>query len=170
MDAHGRLFGVDDGAFGRARGDDGTPGAPSLLAQQPCRLEWTINAYNLVFACSLLTGAALGDRFGRRRMLCTGLMIFIGASLLAGLPPTIGVLILARALQGLGAAMMVPLTLTVVTDAFPPERLGWAIGSWSGVGALSGALGLVVGGGVVRGHGIVAAATRGAPGSPSRSP
>jgi len=112
-------------------------------------LEWTINAYNLIFACSLLTGAALGDRFGRRRMLCVGLTIFVSASLLAGLSPTIGVLILARALQGLGAAMMVPLTLTVVTDAFPPERLGWAIGIWSGVGALSGALGPVVGGVVV---------------------
>jgi EmrB/QacA subfamily drug resistance transporter len=112
-------------------------------------LEWTVNAYNLVFACSLLTGAALGDRFGRRRMLCVGLAVFVGASLFAGLAPSIGVLIFARAMQGLGAAITVPLTLTVVTDAFPPERLGWAIGIWSGVAALSGALGPVVGGSVV---------------------
>jgi EmrB/QacA subfamily drug resistance transporter len=113
-------------------------------------LEWTVNAYNLSFACLLLTGAALGDRFGRRRMLCTGLAVFTGASLLAGLAPTIGVLVAARAMQGAGAAIMVPLTLTLVTGAYPPERRGWAIGIWSGVGALSGAIGPFVGGAVVQ--------------------
>src|SRR5690242_11430859 len=90
-------------------------------------LEWNVNAYNLAFACLLLTGAALGDRFGRRRMLCIGLATFTGASLLAGLAPAIGVLIAARALQGAGAAIMVPLTLTLVAGAYPPERRGWAI-------------------------------------------
>jgi Major Facilitator Superfamily len=113
-------------------------------------LEWTVNAYNLSFACLLLTGAALGDRFGRRRMLCTGLAIFTGASLLAGLAPTIGVLVAARAMQGAGSAIMVPLTLTLVTGAYPPGRRGWAIGIWGGVGGLSGAIGPFVGGAVVQ--------------------
>ncbi len=113
-------------------------------------LEWTVNAYNLSFACLLLTGAALGDRFGRRRMLCAGLAIFTSASLLAGLAPTIGVLVAARAMQGAGAAVMVPLTLTLVTGAYPPERRGWAIGIWGGVGGLSGAVGPFVGGAVVQ--------------------
>jgi EmrB/QacA subfamily drug resistance transporter len=114
-------------------------------------LEWTVNAYNLSFACLLLTGAALGDRFGRRRMLCAGLAIFVAASLLAGLAPTAGVLIAARALQGAGAAVMVPLTLTLVTDAYPIDKRGWAIGIWSAAGGLSGALGPFVGGAVVQG-------------------
>lgn len=113
-------------------------------------LEWTVNAYNLALACTLLTGAALGDRFGRRRMFCIGLTVFITASLLAGAASTVDTLIAARALQGLGAAVMVPLTLTLVIEAYPPERHGWAIGIWSGVAGLCGALGPVVGGGVVQ--------------------
>jgi EmrB/QacA subfamily drug resistance transporter len=113
-------------------------------------LEWTVNGYNLTFACLLLTGAALGDRFGRRRMLCVGLAVFTGASLLAGAAPGIGVLVAARVLQGAGAAVMVPLTLTLATTAYPPPRQGWAIGVWSGVGALSGAIGPFIGGAVVQ--------------------
>jgi EmrB/QacA subfamily drug resistance transporter len=113
-------------------------------------LEWTVNAYNLALACMLLTGAALGDRFGRRRMFCAGVTLFITASLLAGAASTVDVLIAARALQGIGAAIMVPLTLTLVVEAYPPDRHGWAIGIWSGIAALCGALGPVVGGGVVQ--------------------
>jgi len=113
-------------------------------------LEWTVNAYNLALACMLLTGAALGDRFGRRRMFVIGVSVFIAASVLAGSASSVDVLITARALQGLGAAVMVPLTLTLVLEAYPPERHGWAIGVWSGVAALCGALGPVVGGGVVQ--------------------
>src|SRR5262245_26086116 len=113
-------------------------------------LEWTVNAYNLALACMLLTGAALGDRFGRRRMFVIGVSVFIAASLLAGAASSVDLLVAARALQGLGAAVMVPLTLTLVLDAYPPERHGWAIGIWSGVAALCGALGPVVGGGVVQ--------------------
>jgi EmrB/QacA subfamily drug resistance transporter len=113
-------------------------------------LEWTVNAYNLTLACTLLTGAALGDRFGRRRTFCGGLVLFLGASVLAGAAPSVGVLIAARALQGLGAAVVVPLTLTLVVEAYRPERHSWAIGIWSGVAALCGALGPVVGGGVVQ--------------------
>jgi EmrB/QacA subfamily drug resistance transporter len=98
----------------------------------------------------LLTGAALGDRFGRRRMFVIGVTVFIAASVLAGAASSVDMLITARALQGLGAAVMVPLTLTLVLEAYPPERHGWAIGVWSGVAALCGALGPVVGGGVVQ--------------------
>jgi EmrB/QacA subfamily drug resistance transporter len=113
-------------------------------------LEWTVNAYNLAFSCLLLTGAALGDRFGRRRMLCAGLALFTGASLLAGLAPAAGILIAARAAQGAGAALMVPLTLTLITDAYPPERHNWAIGIWGGVGGISGAIGPFAGGVIVQ--------------------
>jgi EmrB/QacA subfamily drug resistance transporter len=113
-------------------------------------LEWTVNAYNLALACMLLTGAALGDRFGRRKMFVVGITVFIAASLLAGAASSVDVLIAARALQGLGAAIMVPLTLTLVLEAFPRERHGFAIGVWSGVAALCGALGPVVGGGLVQ--------------------
>ncbi len=83
-------------------------------------------------------------------MLCIGLGTFTGASLLAGLAPTIGVLVAARAMQGAGAAVMVPLTLTLITGAYPPERRGWAIGIWGGVGGLSGAIGPFLGGTVVQ--------------------
>jgi EmrB/QacA subfamily drug resistance transporter len=121
----------------------------SLHSSLP-NLEWTVNAYNLALACMLLTGAALGDRFGRRRLFCIGVTLFIAASLVAGAASTVDVLIAARALQGLGAAIMVPLTLTLVVEAYPPERHSWAIGIWSGIAALCGALGPVVGGGVVQ--------------------
>src|SRR5262249_48547060 len=130
-----------------------TTALPTLrhsLHSSLANLEWTVNAYNLALACSLLTGAALGDRFGRRKMFVIGVTVFIAASLLAGAASSVDVLIAARALQGVGAAIMVPLTLTLVLEAYPPERHGWAIGVWSGVAALCGALGPVVGGGVVQ--------------------
>src|SRR6266851_2471221 len=114
-------------------------------------LEWTVNAYNLAFATSLLTGAALGDRFGRRRMFCIGLGAFTAASAAAALAPTVGALIAARALQGGGAAMVMPLTLTLISAAFPPEKRGTAIGIWGGITGLAVAAGPVVGGAVVDG-------------------
>jgi EmrB/QacA subfamily drug resistance transporter len=114
-------------------------------------LEWTVNAYNLAFATSLLTGAALGDRFGRRRMFCIGLGVFTAASAGAALAPTVGALIAARALQGVGAAMVMPLTLTLISEAFPPEKRGMAIGIWGGITGLAVAAGPVVGGAVVQG-------------------
>src|SRR6202521_3920068 len=80
-------------------------------------LEWTVNAYTLVFAVLLLTGAALGDRFGRRRLLAIGLTIFTVASAAAALAPSIGALDAARALQGLGGALVLPLTLTILSGA-----------------------------------------------------
>src|SRR5881275_3001926 len=114
-------------------------------------LEWTVNAYTLTFAVLLLTGAALGDRFGRRRMFVIGLGIFTLASAAAALAPGTGALIAARAVQGAGAAIVTPLTLTLLSEAFPPERRGLAIGAWGGISGLGVALGPLVGGAVVEG-------------------
>jgi EmrB/QacA subfamily drug resistance transporter len=114
-------------------------------------LEWTVNAYNLAFACFLLTGAALGDRFGRRRMYTVGLSLFTAASAAAALSPSVGVLVAARTFQGAGAALVFPLTLTLISEAFPIERRGAAIGLWGGIAGLAVAAGPVVGGAVVGG-------------------
>ncbi len=114
-------------------------------------LEWTINAYTLTFAVLLLTGAALGDRLGRRRMFVFGLAIFTGASAAAALSGSIEVLIAARAVQGAGAAMVVPLTLTLLSAAVPADRRGLALGAWGAVGGLAVALGPVVGGAIAEG-------------------
>ena len=114
-------------------------------------LEWTVNAYNLAFACFLLTGAALGDRFGRRRMFAVGLAVFTAASAAAALSPDVGTLIAARAVQGTGAALVMPLTLTLISAAFPAEKRGAAIGLWGGIAGLAVAAGPVVGGGVIDG-------------------
>ncbi len=113
-------------------------------------LEWTVNAYVLAYAVLLLTGAALGDRFGRRRMFVIGMSIFTAASACAALAPNTGLLIAARAVQGAGAAVVTPLTLTLLAEAFPDERRGMAIGVWSGVSGIAVALGPLVGGAVVQ--------------------
>ena len=114
-------------------------------------LEWTVNAYTLSYAVLLLTGAALGDRFGRRRMFGIGLAVFTAGSAAAALAPSIGALVAARALQGVGGALVTPLTLTLLSEAFPAGRRGVALGIWSGISGLGVALGPVIGGAVVNG-------------------
>jgi EmrB/QacA subfamily drug resistance transporter len=115
------------------------------------QLEWTVNAYNLAFACLLLTGAALGDRLGRRRMFTAGLLLFTAASAAAALSPSAEALVAARAVQGAGAAIVMPLTLTLLSEAFPLEKRGAAIGLWGGITGVAVAAGPVVGGAVVSG-------------------
>ena len=122
---------------------------PVLVEQLGASLEelqWTVNAFTLTFAVLLPTGAALGDRFGRRRMFCVGIAVFTVGSVLAALAPTASALVLARAVQGLGGAIYVPLTLTILVAATPPARRGAAIGAWGGLGSLGAALGPVTGG------------------------
>ena len=114
-------------------------------------LEWTVNAYTLTFAVLLLTGAALGDRFGRRKLLVIGLSIFTAASAVAAMSTSIEMLIVARAVQGLGGAIVVPLTLTILSAEVPAERRGLALGAWGAIGGLAIALGPVVGGAIVQG-------------------
>ena len=114
-------------------------------------LEWTVNAYTLTFAVFLLTGAALGDRFGRRRMFIAGLGLFTVASAAAALAPSMDVLIAARAVQGVGAAMVMPLTLTLLSAAFPAERRGAVLGLWGAIGGVAIASGPLIGGAVIEG-------------------
>src|SRR3954454_10849758 len=114
-------------------------------------LQWSVNAYTLTFAVLLLTGAALGDRFGRRRLLAIGISIFTAASAAAALAPSIVALDVARAAQGVGGAIVMPLTLTVLSAAVPAGRRGLALGIWGGISGLAVALGPLVGGAVVSG-------------------
>jgi EmrB/QacA subfamily drug resistance transporter len=114
-------------------------------------LEWTINAYNLAFACLMLTGSALGDRFGRVRIYVFGLALFTLASAMAALATTVGVLIVARVLQGIGASVAIPVSLTLLSDAFPPQKRGMAMGVWGSVSGLAVAAGPVAGGLITQG-------------------
>jgi len=112
-------------------------------------LEWTVNAFTLSFAVFLLTGATLGDRFGRKRMLTVGLVLFSASSAVCALAPNVETLLAGRAAQGIGAALIMPLTLTIVSAAFPGEKRGLALGAWSGIAGLAIALGPLVGGAIV---------------------
>jgi EmrB/QacA subfamily drug resistance transporter len=114
-------------------------------------LEWTVNAYNLTFAVLLLSGAALGDKFGRQRMFAVGLALFTVASAACALSTSIGPLITARAVQGAGAAIVLPLALTQVSVAFPPQRRGQALGLFSGLTGLAVFSGPFIGGAVAQG-------------------
>ncbi len=114
-------------------------------------LEWTVNAYTLSYAAGIITAAALGDRFGRRRMFAIGLALFSVASAACALAPTAELLIAFRVIQGIGAAIVMPLSLTILTAAFPPERRGAIIGLWGGIGGLAVAAGPLVGGAITQG-------------------
>src|SRR5712692_3063574 len=115
------------------------------------QLEWTINAFTLTFAAGIITAAALGDRFGRRRIFVLGLGLFTAASAACAIAPDAAVLVAARAVQGLGAAMVMPLSLTILVAAFPPERRSAIIGIWGALGGLGVAGGPLVGGAVTQG-------------------
>ncbi len=115
------------------------------------QLEWTVNAYNLSFAVLLMSAAALGDRYGRRRMFAAGLGLFALASAACALAPEIGWLIAARAVQGMGAALVMTLAFALVSAAFPPERRGTALGVFFALTGLAVASGPLVGGAVAEG-------------------
>ncbi|MCL2586531.1 MAG: MFS transporter [Streptosporangiales bacterium] len=114
-------------------------------------LEWTVNAYTLSFAVLLMTIASLGDRFGRRRVFAAGLALFSLASAGCALAPDAATLIAARAVQGAGAAMIIPVALGLLNAAFPPERRGWALGIYGSVTGLAALLGPVLGGALTQG-------------------
>jgi len=116
-------------------------------------LEWTVNAYTLSFAVLLMTAAALGDRLGRRRVFAAGLITFAVSSAGCALAPDATALIAARAVQGAGAATIMPMALALLNGAFPPARRGWAIGIYGGVTALAAVAGPVLGGAVTQGLG-----------------
>jgi EmrB/QacA subfamily drug resistance transporter len=113
-------------------------------------LQWTVNAYGIAFAAGIITAAALGDRFGRRRVFNTGLTLFTLASAACALAPTASELIAARTLQGLGAAVVLPLSLTILTTAFPAHKRGMIVGIYGGLAGLAVALGPIVGGAITQ--------------------
>jgi EmrB/QacA subfamily drug resistance transporter len=113
-------------------------------------LQWTLNAYGIAFAAGIITAAALGDRFGRRRVFNGGMALFTLASAACALAPNVTELIVARTVQGLGAAAVLPLSLTILTTAFPPDRRGMIVGVYGGLAGLAVALGPIVGGAIAQ--------------------
>jgi EmrB/QacA subfamily drug resistance transporter len=114
-------------------------------------LQWTLNAYGIAFAAGIITAAALGDRFGRRKVFTVGLALFTVASVACALAPNLSELIVARTVQGLGGAVVLPLSLTILTGAFPIERRGMIVGIYGGLAGLAVAMGPIVGGAVTQG-------------------
>lgn len=113
-------------------------------------VQWVVESYALFLGALILIGGALGDRLGRRRVYVVGTSVFAVASLLCGVAPSLKVLIIARAIQGVGAALLVPGSLAMITAIFPKETRGRAIGTWAGFSAITSALGPVIGGGLIQ--------------------
>jgi EmrB/QacA subfamily drug resistance transporter len=113
-------------------------------------LQWTLTAYNIAFAAGIITAAAVGDRFGRRRIFAAGLVLFTAASAACALAPDAPGLIAARVVQGLGAAVVLPLSLTILTTAFPAQRRGMIVGVYGGLAGLAVALGPIIGGAITQ--------------------
>ena len=116
------------------------------LAAPVREVQWIVNSYMLLLGALILIGGAAGDRFGRRRAFLLGLLVFTAASIACGLAPSSVALISARTVQGIGAAMLVPSSLAIISAAFPENERGRAIGTWAGASALTRALGPVLGG------------------------
>jgi EmrB/QacA subfamily drug resistance transporter len=114
-------------------------------------LQWTLNAYGIAFAAGIITAAALGDRLGRRKVFTTGLALFTIGSVACALSPTLSELIVARTVQGIGGAIVLPLSLTILTAAFPVERRGMIVGVYGGLAGLAVAMGPIVGGAITQG-------------------
>jgi EmrB/QacA subfamily drug resistance transporter len=114
-------------------------------------LQWTVSAYTIAFGAGILTASALGDRLGRRRVYVVGLALFTVASAACALAPDASVLIAFRAIQGIGAAIVMPLSLTILTSAFPVEKRGAVVGIWGGIAGLAVAAGPLIGGGITQG-------------------
>ena len=113
-------------------------------------LQWTVNAYSLAWAASITTAAALGDRHGRRRWFAVGLTLFALASAACALAPNIQILVAARVVQGIGAGLIMPLSLTILTSAFGPERRGTIVGIWGGIAGIAVAAGPLIGGAITQ--------------------
>jgi EmrB/QacA subfamily drug resistance transporter len=114
-------------------------------------VQWTLNAYGIAFAAGIITAAALGDRFGRSRVFTGGLALFTVASVACALAPNASELIVARTVQGLGGAIVLPLSLTILTSAFPAQRRGMILGIYGGLAGLAVAMGPIVGGAITQG-------------------
>ncbi|HLI40239.1 MAG TPA: DHA2 family efflux MFS transporter permease subunit [Streptosporangiaceae bacterium] len=127
------------------------PAIHAQLGGSMATLQWTVNAYGLAFAAGIITASSLGDRLGRRRVYVAGLILFSAASAACALAPTAATLIAARAVQGAGAAVVTPLSLTILTSSFPAARRGAVVGIWGGIAGLAVAGGPLVGGAVVQG-------------------
>lgn len=150
LDAWAHFSGIPHGVAGRAGGGYRTSRHPHDFGASLSTLQWTINAYALAYAASITTAAALGDRFGRRRLFAIGLALFAATSAACALAPSIQLLVAARVFQGIGAGIIMPLSLTILTTTFPGERRGAVVGIWGGIAGIAVASGPLIGGTIIQ--------------------